>query len=516
MARTQDVLSQVLANQDTRSFLPNQKSDNFRDFMSVVKPKNQEPSEVVPVKAKKSEQTELRQDVTTMPNKEDNEIPLSPDLAQLELKVSTNNIVAEFIDDNTVPADIKAKVSTLEDVISGDVILGEDNDQKPFDGEQQIIDPNNLPHVSNLKHVDKCGNDQDGQSALNLAPAQPSEQIDKEKDEVDDNLLEPQVVATVQQAVLIPLDAKTQAPVDGQEQLGALHNVVSVKIPTELSPEETAILPSTAVIQKEVSEVPQAVPVVEQKEPVIELDAAKNEVVAARRPEFDDAKNSDVILEPVKDIKPTTVSAPINNSVKGMASGKNQISEESFVIQKNSDSNTSEFSISHSGKHIEFSLINDKVIEFNSPDLKPFEQISATTLHMKATGKSQIILKLHPEELGQINIRISFAANKQITKIQISADNTRALAELQSTSEQLRLSLSKVVEMQDAKLEFNLHNNNNNSNNAFAQQDQHNHNSDNNFSQYLDGDKQSATIKITKGIRYLDPEDGGSRLNIRV
>jgi hypothetical protein len=153
------------------------------------------------------------------------------------------------------------------------------------------------------------------------------------------------------------------------------------------------------------------------------------------------------------------------------------------------------------------------MIEFVSKDIKPAEQISMTISHMKAHGKSQMVLKLHPEELGKIDVKISFTEDKKISKIEITADNRNALAELKSTADQLRLSLSKIVELQDSDLKFNLRNDDASS--SFAQN--HNNSSSSNESKngfaVLMGSETYQEQQHNESIELVINE---GRLNIRV
>jgi hypothetical protein len=112
----------------------------------------------------------------------------------------------------------------------------------------------------------------------------------------------------------------------------------------------------------------------------------------------------------------------------------------------------------------------DKVIEFSSVDLKVIDQISMTAAYMKKTNQSQITLKLHPEKMGRVDVRIVFAADqKTIQRISISAENLNTLADLRANSDALRASLTTVTNTKDTELNFDLRRNFNDNHNTFSQ-----------------------------------------------
>jgi hypothetical protein len=169
---------------------------------------------------------------------------------------------------------------------------------------------------------------------------------------------------------------------------------------------------------------------------------------------------------------------------------------------------------------------DDNTIKFNptsniieivdGANLKLVDQISMTAAYMKKIGQAQVTLKLHPQELGKISVRIVFAADhKTIQKINISAENHNTLADLKIAVEQLRLSLTAVTDIKKTELTFDLQHNFNDNHSAFFDQK-------GDAQQKAEQQKYGERVSLDDAIVSYDLEDhggdsrSGSGVNIRV
>lgn len=87
-------------------------------------------------------------------------------------------------------------------------------------------------------------------------------------------------------------------------------------------------------------------------------------------------------------------------------------------------------------------------------------------------GKSDITLSLFPESLGSVEVRIEFSKIGEVHSVKFYAEKQETLALLSNDAKALENSLSKVVNIDDASLSFNLKDGNENSNNFEQPQQQ--------------------------------------------